>query len=270
MSVSRAGYYKWLRSRGVKSRYEQDREILVGLIKNIHERWKTYGYHRIAAVIRRDTGWMISDRMVHRTCQYIGIKSCLRKPRYPRQKPGEESVKFENIVRNGWNVDKPLKLIVSDMTVVKHKGIKHELTFFLDVYNNQIITYHHSEKVGDTLPYYKCLNDLMKILKTEEQTSPIVLHTDQGAVYSSRAYFEAHKKYNIIRSMSRIGTPTDNPVIEATNGWIKQEMLIDFGLNRSDNFKEFIDSYMHYYNNIRPAYALGYKTPVQFKTEQGF
>lgn len=129
---------------------------------------------------------------------------------------------------------------------------------------------HHSDKVGDILPYYKCLNDLIKILKMEEQSSPIVLHTDQGTVYSSRAYFEAHKKYNITRSMSRIGTPTDNPVIEATNGWIKQEMLIDFGLNKSDNFKEFIDSYMHYYNNVRPAYALGYKTPIQFKTEQGF
>jgi len=270
MSVSRAGYYKWRHSRGIKGHREQNREILTSLVKNIHERWKTYGYHRIGAVIRRDTGWLVSDRMVHECCKFQKIRSCLRKPRYPNKKPGEENVKFENLVRGGWEVENPLKLIVSDMTVVRHKGVKHELTFFLDVYNNEVITYHHSGKPGDVFPYYECLQDLMEIMKKEEQTSPIVLHTDQGAVYSSRAYFEAHKKYSITRSMSRAGTPTDNPVIEATNGWIKQEMLIDFGLNKSENFEEFIDNFIYYYNNVRPAYALGYKTPVQFKSERGF
>ncbi|MCR5461600.1 MAG: IS3 family transposase, partial [bacterium] len=31
-----------------------------------------------------------------------------------------------------------------------------------------------------------------------------------------------------------------------------------------------IDEYVYYYNNERPAYSLKYKTPIQFKTEQGF
>ena len=30
--------------------------------------------------------------------------------------------------------------------------------------------------------------------------------------------------------MSRAGTPTDNPIIESLNGWIKEEMRIDFDL----------------------------------------
>ncbi len=32
--------------------------------------------------------------------------------------------------------------------------------------------------------------------------------------------------YNIIRSMSRIGTPTDNPIIESKNGWLKTECTL--------------------------------------------
>ncbi|MBR2782299.1 MAG: IS3 family transposase, partial [Oscillospiraceae bacterium] len=31
-----------------------------------------------------------------------------------------------------------------------------------------------------------------------------------------------------------------------------------------------LDKYVHYYNHERPAAALGYKSPVQYKTELGF
>ena len=31
-----------------------------------------------------------------------------------------------------------------------------------------------------------------------------------------------------------------------------------------------IAAYVKYYNNERPAYALQYKSPVQYKTELGF
>jgi len=36
------------------------------------------------------------------------------------------------------------------------------------------------------------------------------------------AYNELIKDTNIVRSMSRAGKPTDNPVNEALNGWIKE------------------------------------------------
>lgn len=47
-------------------------------------------------------------------------------------------------------------------------------------------------------------------------------------ISKSRAFEEAHLNYNIIRSMSRAGTPTDNPIIESLNGLIKAEMACDF------------------------------------------
>ena len=105
--------------------------------------------------------------------------------------------------------------------------------------------------------------------KIEEQTEPIVLHTDQGSVYSSRAFAEAHKNYNIIRSMSRAGTPKDNAIIEAINGWIKSELITDFRYWEYEDIYTLIDSYVIYFNYDRPAYALNYKSPVQYRTEQG-
>ena len=70
--------------------------------------------------------------------------------------------------------------------------------------------------------------------------------------------------------MSRIGTPTDNPVIEALNGWIKEELAVDFGLQEAKDISKLLNEYVDYYNNQRPAAALHYKSPVQFKLDQGF
>ena len=70
--------------------------------------------------------------------------------------------------------------------------------------------------------------------------------------------------------MSRAGTPTDNPIIEALNGWIKEEMRIDFELKSVENIPSFIENYVHYFNNERLSYKLKYKTPVQYRIEQGF
>ena len=84
------------------------------------------------------------------------------------------------------------------------------------------------------------------------------------------AYNDLINDFNIQRSMSRAGTPTDNPVNESLNGWIKEELFIDFHLKDSLDVRSDIEKYIHYFNNIRPAYSLNYKTPLQFKTEMGF
>ena len=70
--------------------------------------------------------------------------------------------------------------------------------------------------------------------------------------------------------MSRAGTPKDNAIIESINGWIKTELVSDFRYWEWDNLEKGIESYIKYFNNERPAYALNYKSPVQYKTELGF
>ena len=70
--------------------------------------------------------------------------------------------------------------------------------------------------------------------------------------------------------MSRGGTPTDNPIIEALNGWMKEELYLDFDLAHSHDVPALLDAYVDFFNNHRPAAALGYRSPGQFKTERDF
>lgn len=140
---------------------------------------------------------------------------------------------------------------------------------FLDVFNNEIIASSVTNKVGSSLPYFHCLEYLTD--KKKEQNYPVILHTDQGSVYSSTGFYQTHKDYtNIKRSMSRAGTPTDNPIIEALNGWIKEEMRTDFNLRDAEGIPLFIEKCVHYFNNERLSYKLNYQTPVQYRIQQGF
>ena len=51
---------------------------------------------------------------------------------------------------------------------------------------------------------------------------------------------------------------------------MKEELYIDFNLKESKNIEKTLNEYVHYYNTERMAYALDYKSPIQYKTEQGF
>ena len=65
--------------------------------------------------------------------------------------------------------------------------------------------------------------------------------------------------------MSRAGTPTDNPIIESLNGWMKAELILDFGISKVFNLKKTLDQYVLYFNSERFAAALDY-TPPQSST----
>ena len=58
--------------------------------------------------------------------------------------------------------------------------------------------------------------------------------------------------------MSRVGTPIDNATIKAMNGWIKEELFLDFGPATAKDVPKLLDEYVHYYNYERPADARGF------------
>ena len=109
------------------------------------------------------------------------------------------------------------------------------------------------------------LADVVELLRGKKE--PTIIHTDQGSVYSSKAYNELIQDSNIVRSMSRAGKPTDNPVNEALNGWIKEELFIDFRLEECrtrDAVKDVLCRYVAFYNRQRPCFAIGYDTPDNY------
>ncbi|MFU8793422.1 MAG: IS3 family transposase [Acholeplasmataceae bacterium] len=70
--------------------------------------------------------------------------------------------------------------------------------------------------------------------------------------------------------MSRVATPTDNPVIESLNGWIKAELKYNLKMYDFKDIRTAIELYINYFNNNRPAWKLDYQKPVEYKTINEF
>ena len=270
--VSRSGYYKWLSRKGTLNRYEQNRSDLKKLILEIHMRDVTMGYRAINEHIKEDHGWIVSNWLVHKVCRELGVVSKARKKwKYPK----EEHHLFSNLVHSNWNTTRPFEIIVSDTTALYHKKHRkmHEATFYLDVFNNEIVGYAIGDyRYGQNKKVHiEALNSMLSTKKKRGYTKvETILHTDQGSVYSSKDYYLVHKNYNITRSMSRAGTPTDNPVIESFNSWFKPLLYQSFNAHEQKDFVVAFDNCVKYFNHERKAFKNAYKNPVQFRTELGF
>lgn len=271
MKISRSGYYKWLKNRKILNRYEINRLELQQLVEDIHRRKPSYGYRRINRIILRETGWIVTDNLVHKVCKCLNIKS--RAKHYKYKRPGEESIKYANLIRGNWKTSRPFEKIVSDTTKIWFKRKPYDWTFYLDVFNNEIVGYDVREsKFGNGTTNHKiALNSMIESkIKRGYKDLETIFHTDQGTVYSSLSFNKTFENTSITRSMSRAGTPTDNPVIESKNGWLKKEMYIDFDINNYSTVQEYIKDIVEDNNYYRPSYALNYKTPVEYRIQLGF
>lgn len=262
LGVNRSGFYKWKHRLEHPSPRLQSFVSDLMLFREYHEKYPSHGYRWLNAKIRLDTGLVISDQYAHKCCKTAGIVSQSKHYRY--KKPGDPFKVYPNLMAAGLQVDGPLQCIVSDMTAFYLKGIYYELTLYMDTWNNEILTYSLSSRRGDRMTYISGLNGLIDIKKNFPGLD-MVLHTDQGSVYASKAFNDLLPLYGIIHSMSRAGTPTDNAAMEAINGWIKAEVFMDMHITCNENIHQEIADYIKFFNEERPAYSLNYLTPKQYR-----
>ena len=264
MGVSRSGYYKW-RKRD-KSSQEKRREEMIDIVQQVHNEHPSHGYRWVHAYILINYKVKCSASFIYTIFRYLGIQSKTKhKKRRSKQRKAKD--KYPNLIFSTWEtVDRPRQVIVSDMTTFKPWYFYFEVTFYFDVFTKQILSWSVAERRGSRNQYVDGLKNVLQLL-TKDSKDPTVLHTDQGSVYASIAYNELIKEYNIQRSMSRAGKPTDNPVNESLNGWIKEELFMDFRIDKCRSREEFIaaiERYVEFYNKKRPCYALGYDTPDNY------
>jgi len=78
----------------------------------------------------------------------------------------------------------------------------------------------------------------------------MVLHTDQSSVYASKSLNELLPiYYNIIHSMSRFDTPTDNATMEAVNGWGNAEIFCGFHITSNENIGRVVIDHITFLTN---------------------
>lgn len=238
----------------------------IELLKEWHKKYPSHGYRWLRAKLLLDTGLFMSESYAYKCCRLAGIKSVSKHYKY--KKPGESKT-YPNLLLAGINIDGPSQCIVSDMTAFYVKNTYYELTIYMDLWNNEIVAHALSSRRGDRMTYINGLHDYLEFTKKFPGVKHI-LHSDQGSVYASKDFNQLLPAYNITRSMSRAGTPTDNAAMESINGWMKAELFSDFHITSTEGVAGQIDEYVKFFNEERPAYALEYLTPKQYREKYGF
>lgn len=267
MNINRSGFYKWLNRRSKPSTRELNRISACKIFDEYHNKYPSHGYRWLNAKIKLDLGIVYSNNYAHKICKFLGIKSNAKHVKRYGKNANRDIKNFPNYILAELNPLRPFQLVVSDMTAFWACKYYYELTLFMDLFNNELIAYSLSNRKGDPNTYHNALSDVITKKNEKYKDLEMILHSDQGSVYSSKKFNESLPIYNIIHSMSKPGTPTENGAMEAINGWIKEELFLDFNINacEPDDIYKQIEKYIFYFNNERPQVALNYLTPAQFK-----
>ena len=261
--VSRSGYYKWLKRKGMLNSYEKKQKELDYYVSDVHSHYPSQGYRAIADTLLNEYGWVVTDVSVWKSMKRLGIHGYIRRTKKD-EGSGEEHSRYPNVLNRNFHSDAPMQKIVTDVTYIEHKNKWYYLAVYLDLFNNEILEY----ELGDTFDNFLVMRPAKRLLEKAKSTDcPILLHSDQGVQYSSAGYCNLLKSYNTIQSMSRAGTPRDNAVIESFFGRFKDVMSSHFQYWKCDDIRKVVDDTVYYFNFIRPVRKLNKKPPVQFRID---
>lgn len=132
----------------------------------------------------------------------------------------------------------------------------------MDVFSRKITGWSMGLKRKDIL----VMKAFIQAYGREHPEKGLVIHTDQGAQYTSSNFRALLKQHNAIHSNSRKGNPYDNAMMESFYRTFKRELISDAKFETPEQAQMEVFKYIElYYNTKRMHSALGYLSPVQFE-----
>lgn len=262
LGISRSGYYRYLSK---KNKPDKDEE-LVEKIRYIYQlRNKIYGYRRIQAELLRLYGLRVNHKKVLRIMQRLRIQAVIRRKRFYRNQYRTPSgVRIaENLLNRQFHADAPNQKWVTDVTWIPVGDKTLFLSVIIDLFNNEIVSFHMSSRNNNEL----VLNTIRKALEKRKDVSGTILHSDRGFQYTSYDYHNMLAQFGLQPSMSRRGNCLDNASVESFFSHLKTEALQHHHIQDFEQAQLIIQKYIRFYNEDRLQLKLNKLTPVEYRRQ---
>ncbi|MDY3041574.1 IS3 family transposase [Streptococcus pluranimalium] len=252
--VKRSTFYRW-KAEGEKLIPED--EVVEKIEQLCAENQFIYGYRTITRLLKKSHSLLVNHKKVYRIMKEKGWLCRTRPKKAPNL--GKPYYVTENKLNRHFQASKPLEKLVTDITYLYFGNCQLYLSSIMDLYNREIVAYTISD-CQDTDVVLDTLNQL-------ELPQGALLHSDQGSVYTSKAYYQACTEKGITRSMSRKGTPADNACIEWFHSVLKSETfyLHNWRNLTKDSITDIVKNYITFYNEIRIQQRLNDQSPVNYR-----
>jgi len=222
-----------------------------------HKHNYTYGYRKVTAELNKFSEIIVNHQKIQRIMQENGL-NCRVKPKKSKRL-GNPFYKTGNLLQRNFNANRPLEVLVTDITYLHFGNIILYLSSIMDVYKGKIVGYTIDNHQNQSF-----VNNTLNQLEIPESCIP---HSEQGAVYTSYEYYKLCKEKSITRSMSRKGTPGDNAPIECFHSSLKCETFyLKRELRNSNNIViDIVENYIENYSKVRIQQKLDCLPPIEFR-----
>ncbi|HLX54446.1 MAG TPA: IS3 family transposase [Aquella sp.] len=201
LRVTRSCYYNWINNAGKRLERANKRQILVDQIKDEYTKSKKrYGSTKITKSLK-SKGICVNHKTVEKLMRANNIKSVVNKKYKATTNSNHTLDVFDNILDRQFNVAKPNVAWVGDITYCATDEGWLYLATVLDLYSNKVIGYAMSKRINKEL----VINALRNALKARNYPINVIVHSDRGSQYASKAYKALLKEHGLIGSMSRKG-----------------------------------------------------------------
>jgi transposase InsO family protein/transposase-like protein len=252
--------YHYHHARGGRDKYSDIRMRVRTLFRDSSSR---YGYRRIRHALRE----RISEKVVRRIMRQEGLVAHVPHRRRYSSYQGESTPAPENLIHRDFRAEGPNMKWLTDITEIKARDGKVYVSPMIDCYDGKIVAYttglHPNARLANTM--------LRKAIATLPDDTRVIVHSDRGCHYRWPEWIRICQKRGIIRSMSAKGCSPDNSAAEGFFGRMKTEAVYPEHWEQLTcrQVMEHVDTYMHWYNHQRIKQSLGWKSPVQYRKQQG-
>ena len=258
LGVSRSGYRAFFNHK--PSNMQQRKESVKKKIQTIYDDSKqNYGAPKITKELQK-SGETISERTVGKYMKEMGIRAQWVKPWTTTTRDSDFSKELHNILNEQFNPDRPNAVWCTDITYIWTRDGFVYLTSIMDLYARKIIAW----TLSDNMEVSCVINTINKAKERRNTDLPLIIHSDRGSQYVSKAYRNATEKYQL--SYSHTGYPYDNACIESFHSLIKREWLNRFAIADYNQAYRLVFEYIEtFYNTVRSHSHCDYMSPNDFE-----
>jgi putative transposase len=258
--VSRSGYHKYIHQKINGRRLENIRitELIKGIFQKSHER---YGCLKIQKELHCQ-GYRINKKRISRIMKINGLRAKARRKYKVTTKSGNNEIIVDNKVNQQFQVSRPNKIWVSDITYIWTEEGWLYLTIILDLYSRMIVGWSMSKNVNAKL----VVDAIEQAFSKREVESGLIFHSDRGSQYTSKEVRNILSMHECQQSMSAKGNCYDNAVAESFFHTIKVELIYsEKYLTRQSAISSIFEYIEIFYNRERRHATLNYYSPTEFE-----
>jgi putative transposase len=259
LGFSPQAFYKW-RADPVTDRDWDDAHLINALI-DAHADDPEFGYRFLADELE-GAGPEVGERRVWRLCRQQRVWSTTTKKgrRGSGKTPGPAV--HDDLVRRQFNAPRPDAVWLTDIT--EHPTLEGKLycCAIKDVFSNRIVGYSIDERMTAQL----AVSALRAAIARRQPKGTVVVHSDRGSQFRSRAFRAVLKSADLTGSMGRVASAGDNAAMESFFSLLQKNVLDRRRWRTRNELRYAIVHWIeHTYNRRRRQRGLGRLTPVEFE-----